>query len=195
MEGKLIILPKKKPKTIGEVLDWHKSLLHECLECELEKQIIEASISKLNRLSRETIPYLKDELYKSAAKLKLKSINALLDKANEDLLFTKKKLETIYNTNETIISAVIASHVGVEKANRQYSELKNEYKGSHPNLLHGIGWMFEYACAQYWWKKGKAAFLTFGTYHDPAKIDLIVILQSPDELIELGLEYNSEQTP
>ena len=163
-ERKTHYISKKKPKTIGDVLDWHKKLLYECLEHELKKRIIESSIAELNRLVHETVPFLKDDLYKNAAKLKLKSINTLIEKARDDLLFTKKNLEIIYNTNETIIRAMMESCAGVERANREYNRLKNEYKGSHPNLLHGIGWMFEYACAQYWWDKGKAAFITFGTY-------------------------------
>ena len=35
--------------------------------------------------------------------------------------------------------------------------------------------MFEYGVAQFLKKNGKAAFLTFGTFLDPAKIDIIVL--------------------
>jgi len=65
-----------------------------------------------------------------------------------------------------------------------------EYKHTHPNILHGDGWMFEYELAKEQWAKRKAAFLTFGSFMDPAKVDLIIISNSLDEKIKLNIDYD-----
>src|SRR5207247_8497547 len=67
------------------------------------------------------------------------------------------------------------------KSNRKiYDEMKDRARGSHPNLLHdegegNKGWMFEYEAFMNIIEKGKAAFLTFGTYYDPNGVDMVVV--------------------
>jgi hypothetical protein len=41
-------------------------------------------------------------------------------------------------------------------------------KGTHPNLLQNkyAGWMFEYTLFKEFIDKGRAAFMTFGTFYD-----------------------------
>jgi len=184
-EDELIVIPQKKPETIKDVLDWHKKLLSDCLKYEIKKQVIESSISELNRLIEETVTLLGEEVYSSAAKLKLQSINELLEEARENLLATKTIIKTLHRSNEAIIGSVVKSAMGEEKT----IELSRQQAGTRPNLLHGHGWMLEYQAAKEQWEKGKAAFLTFGTFMDPAKVDLIVISKALDEKVEFDLDY------
>lgn len=58
--------------------------------------------------------------------------------------------------------------------------MKGRAKGTHPNLLHdegtgNKGWMFEYEVFMTNIEKGKAAFMTFGTYYDPNGVDVVVV--------------------
>ncbi|HEX76636.1 MAG TPA: hypothetical protein G4O12_08690 [Dehalococcoidia bacterium] len=180
-----IVIPQKKPETVRDLLGWHRKLLFDCLKQELKKRLIESSITELNRLIGKMVPSFEGEVLDSAAKLKLQSINELLQEAREELLVTKKVIKSFYKSNETIIAAIVKSHMGEETLTR----LRDQHEDTHPNLLHEPGWMLEYQVAKEQWDKGKAAFLTFGTFMDPAKADVIVISNPLDEKIEFNLDW------
>lgn len=182
-----LLLPKKKPKTLGDVLKWHIKIFEDCLKFELEKQIIESAIEKTNQMIREVKEYLKEEGHSKGAKLALSKLNDILEKYKEKHGVTKLVIKSLHKTNEAIVGSLLKSCLGESKV----KELYMKHKDCHPNILHGTGWMVEYLAAKEEWDKGKAAFLTFGTFMDPAKVDLIILPNSLDEPIELGLDYDN----
>ena len=109
----------------------------------------------------------------------------LIRSVSNEIQFEKGRLAVvkdfrhlIYRTNESLISGVLPS--ATKSNGKIYDEMKDRAKGSHPNLLHdegegNTGWMFEYEAFMNVIEKGKAAFLTFGTYYDPNGVDMVVV--------------------
>ena len=182
----MLIYPKKKPKTVRDLLNWHIKLFEDCLEYELKKQIIESKIKEINSMIKNVAPLLKEEGYKHGAKLKLIKLNKILSDYKEELSTVKSIIKSFHLTNEEIIGSILQSRMSKERLNSLYDEKKNY----NPNILHGDrGWMIEYLAAKEHWDKGEVAFITFGTFLDPSGFDLFLIPNRLDDKIVFKLNY------
>ena len=85
-----LIFPKKNPKTIKDLMNWHEGLFENCLEMELQKTIWEKSIENINVMIRDTLPHLKDDNYKAAALIKLKKLQKIKAETEDELRVIKK---------------------------------------------------------------------------------------------------------
>jgi hypothetical protein len=168
-----LLLPFENICTLGDLVNFHLKLIELCLTYELKSKAINASILELKKWLDSGIKLLKDNGQPS---------KILIGRINDEIQFEKGRLsvvkdfrKSIYKTNEYIITRVQQLAPRFDKESIQ--RMKEKAMGSHPNLLHneGAGWMFEYTVFREFIDKGRAAFMTFGTFYDPNSIDVIVV--------------------
>lgn len=114
-------------------------------------------------------------------------MNEILNELKEELSVTNQVIHSLHKTNEEIIGCIVKHSMGKEKT----QELYEKHKNIPGNILHGDGWMIEYLAAKEHWDRGKAAFIAFGKFLDPAGFDLIVIPNKLDEKINFNVDYSS----
>jgi len=186
-----LLLPKRKPKTVKDLLQWHIKLFEDCLRYELKKQIIENSIKQINLMIRDTLPLLKEEGCQHGAKLKIIKLNDILSEYREELSKIKFIVKSFRLTNESLIGTFIQSNIPKEKLERWYNKKKNH----NPNILHGDrGWMIEYFAAKKCWDEGKSAFLTFGTFLDPTGFDMLITPYKFNDKVNFKIDHKKEKT-
>ena len=171
-----VLFPSQKISTLGDLVDFHRKLIELCMIYELKSKATDASIHELKKWLKTGIE-LKEE-FEEPSKILIRSVNDEIQFEKGRLAVVKDFRHLIYRTNQSLISGVLSS---TTKSNRKIDyEMKDRAKGTHPNLLHdegmgSKGWMFEYEAFMTVIEKGKAAFLTFGTYYDPNGVDIVVV--------------------
>lgn len=184
IEGRELLMPRKI-ETVQDLVNFHLHLIELCVIYELKKKTIETSIKDLRGWITNTTPQL-DE-FEEPAKMLLGKINGEIDFEKGRLSVVKEFIQTIYFTNEYIITSLLYSSISRESLER----MKEDAKGKNPDLLHngGKGWMLEYECLKKYINEGKVAFMTFGTYLDPSGVDIIcfplLTLSTPVQLRDL----------
>lgn len=175
--------PRKLPKTVNGLSNWNKKLLDDCLFFEFKKRSINAALEKIEEEFKKYVPYARDEgLPALAARQALRSLNKLKTEFCEELDAIKHTVKIIHDTNELIIGSIIKSAVRTEV-------LEESLRTPHPesNLLHGDGWLFEIATAEYIRSKGYAPFVAFGTVFDSALKADVVGVPKPNSRLKWNL--------
>src|SRR4030042_3118035 len=166
----ILAFPRTLPRTLLGAYRWHRRLLTDCLYNEFKKKALEKSIDSSNDQIRSLVRSMKDgKSDKGVVTLALKELHRLSGDLKEQLSITKETTKVLHDTNEFLISNLLNAN-GLTAYTEQ---LKTKPLLKSTNLLHGLGWVFELEGAQDLEKKGKVAFLTFGTMYDPAGVDII----------------------
>lgn len=165
-----ILTPIQPIKTIKGLIKFHLHLFELCITYELKRKSIEASIKKLREWRHKIVPLLQE--HKEPTKMLLNKIKEQIEFEEERLKVVKDEIKLIYRTNELLIENVMLTRKGDLERTKL---MKQKTRGTAPDLLHGggKGWMFEYEMVKELHSMGMLAFLTFGTFLDPLKIDLI----------------------
>ena len=174
--------PKKLPKTVGGLSNWNKKLLDDCLFLEFKKRAINAALESVDQEFKEYVSYVRDEgPVGLAARKATGALNRLRIELREELAAIKLAVRIVHDTNELIIGSIVKSAVGPEV-------LEQVLHTPHPesNLLHGHGWLFEFASGETMRGKGYAPFVTFGTVFDASKVDVIAV-SKPNSRVKWNL--------
>ena len=169
-----LLLPKARPKTVRGVERWHRRLLETAVSLEFEQLSLKASQGALKNEIARYAPLTKDPAIGSVAVMALGHLNALKRQNVERLREVAAQIKIVHDTNEVILRTLLRAH-GAEEVVRS-----TDARGPAPgaNLLHGLGWLYEVASADYLSAQGSAAFVTFGSVFDPAGFDVIAFPRS-----------------
>lgn len=165
-----ILLPGRPPKTIRAVERWHQKLLRDCAFFEFKKKALEAALNAVRVEVDRYSPHVRERAgLESEAKWVLETLNRLKRELSDELASAKLAVRMIHDTNEFIIGNLVQANGGREFI----QDLQRQPAMKSTNLLHGEGWLLELLSAATLRRDGKAAFVTFGTRFDPAKIDVV----------------------